>query len=43
MLVESGKIKLFKYEVIEGLDAEKINAAFDEMGALKGVRYHVRF
>jgi NADPH:quinone reductase len=42
-LVESGKIKPLTYIVIEGLDAEKINAAFDEMAALKGMRYHVRF
>jgi NADPH2:quinone reductase len=42
-LVENGKIKPLKYKVIGGLDAEKINVAFDEIGALKGVRYHVRF
>jgi hypothetical protein len=29
--------------VIEGLDPEKINAAFDDMGGLNGVRYHVQF
>jgi hypothetical protein len=25
------------------LDAEKVNAAFDVMGALNGVQYHARF
>lgn len=42
-LVESGKIRPLKYKVVDSLDAEKINGAFDKMGALQGVRYHVRF
>jgi len=41
-LVDCRKIKPLKHSVIEGLGAEKVNAAFDEMRALKGVRWHVR-
>jgi hypothetical protein len=42
-LVDSGNIKLLRYKLFECLDVEKINAAFDETGALKGVHYHARF
>ena len=41
--LENGKITPVKYKVIEGLDADKINAALDEYRDGKGgVRYHVR-
>jgi hypothetical protein len=42
-LVDSGNIKPLRYKVFERLDTEKINAAFDVMGALNGVQYHARF
>jgi len=29
--VESGKVEVLKYEVIEGLDAEKVNGALNAM------------
>jgi NADPH2:quinone reductase len=41
-LVESGKLRPLRYSVIEGLDVEKVNAALDDIGASKGVRWHVR-
>lgn len=42
-LLESGKLKPAKYKVIEGLDADKVNAALDEYRDGKGgARYHVR-
>ncbi|KIX09255.1 uncharacterized protein Z518_00334 [Rhinocladiella mackenziei CBS 650.93] len=40
--LESRKIKPLKYKVIQGLDADKVNAALDEYKAGKGgERYHV--
>lgn len=41
-LVESGKLRPLRYSVIEGLDVEKVNAALDDIGASKGVRWHIR-
>jgi len=42
--LQSGAIKPLKYNVIEGLDAEKVNKALDGYKDLsKGQRYHVRF
>jgi hypothetical protein len=41
--VDSRNIKPLRYKVFECLDAEKTNAAFDEMGTLNGVQYHARF
>jgi NADPH2:quinone reductase len=41
--LESGKITPVKYNVIEGLDADKVNAALDKYRDGKGgARYHVR-
>jgi hypothetical protein len=40
--VESVKVRPLRYIVVEGLDAEKVNAALDDIGASKGVRWHVR-
>ncbi|TVY48184.1 Dehydrogenase [Lachnellula occidentalis] len=42
--LESGEVEASKYRVIEGLDAEKVNAALDGYKDLAtGKRYHVRF
>ena len=42
--IQSGEIKPLKYSIIEGLDAEKVNAALDGYKDLAGgKRYHVRF
>lgn len=42
--LQSGEIKSAKYGIIEGLDAEKVNAALDGYKDLAtGKRYHVRF
>ncbi|KAJ5248856.1 Dehydrogenase [Penicillium chermesinum] len=39
----NGKIKPLEYKTIDGLDADKVNAALDEYAAGRsGVRYHVR-
>jgi len=40
--LESGEIKILKYQVVEGLDAEKINAVLDGYRDGKGYRWHVR-
>jgi NADPH2:quinone reductase len=41
--LENGEIKPLQYNIIEGLDADKVNAALDEYQEGKGgVRYHVR-
>ncbi|KAJ8096445.1 hypothetical protein POJ06DRAFT_203944 [Lipomyces tetrasporus] len=41
--LESGKIIPLKYNVIDGLDAKKVNKALDEYGqGRSGERYHIR-
>jgi NADPH2:quinone reductase len=42
-LLESGNLKPAAYKIIEGLDADKVNAALDEYrDGRGGARYHVR-
>jgi NADPH2:quinone reductase len=39
--LESGELKILKYNVIKGLDAEKINKAIDQIGTWSNQRFHI--
>ncbi len=42
--IQSGKVEVLKYRIIEGLDLDKVNGALDEYrdGTASGERWHVR-